>query len=184
MADVVIQSYTGKQKKSSGGQIPRVQPKKFAGRLRRPENFSASHAAPGYKMTKIFLPMGYPWYTPRVVSLVLSCQDWLPRDHFWDFSWFFLNFPGFFQFFTNFYPKICRPPSAAENFFRPWVVDPYLNFFTHSTKTTQGCYPTLFFYPRYSTKKNFLPWVHTPPTVRWTAWKLKIFFCIFGSSGS
>ena len=115
-------------------------------------------------MTKIFLPMGYPWYTPRVVSLVLSCQDWLPRDHFWDFSWFFLNFPGFFQFFTNFYPKICRPPSAAENFFRPWVVDPYLNFFTHSTKTTQGCYPTLFFYPRYSTKKNFLPWVHTPPT--------------------
>ena len=114
-------------------------------------------------MTKIFLPMGYPWYTPRVVSLVLSCQDWLPRDHFWNFSWFFLNFPGFFQFFTNFYPKICRPPSAAKNFFRPWVVDPYLNFFTHSTKTTQGCYPTLFFYPRYSTKKNFLPWVHTPP---------------------
>ena len=100
------------------------------------ENFSASHAAPGYKMTKIFLPIGYSWYTPRVVSLVLSCRDWLPRDHFWDFSWFFLNFPGFFQFFTNFYPKICRPPSAAKNFFRPWVVHPYLNFFTHGTKTT------------------------------------------------
>jgi len=153
----------GKQKKSSGGQIPRVQPKKFAGRLRRPENFSASHAAPGYKMTKIFLPMGYPWYTPRVVSLVLSCRDWLPRDHFWDFSWFFLNFPGFFQFFTNFYPKFCQPPSAAKNFFRPWVVDPYLNFFTHSTNTTQGCYPTLFFTLGTRPKKIFPPRVHTHP---------------------
>ena len=58
---------------------------------------------------------------------------------------------------------MCRPPSAAENFFRLWVVDPYLNFFTHGTKTTQGCYPPLLIYPRYSTKKIFLPWVYTHP---------------------
>ena len=51
---VELLSYRGKQKISSGGQVPRDDPKKFAGRLRRPENFSASAVAPGYKLQIFF----------------------------------------------------------------------------------------------------------------------------------
>ena len=67
-APTVFHTYTGKQKKSSGDQIPRVQPKKFAGRLWRPENFFVGVVAPGYKLLNFF----YPWDTLRLLPGMFS----------------------------------------------------------------------------------------------------------------
>ena len=73
---------------------------------------------------------------------------------FSEFSWFFFSFSGFFKIF---FPKNLPAAFAGRKFFRPWVVDPYQNFFTHGAKSSQGCCATPFHYPWVSTKKTFLP---------------------------
>ena len=138
-------NHTWASKKSHlGGKFPGINPKNLPAAFGGQKFFSPAPSPLGRKWPKSF----YPWDTYGLLPGKF-CQYFVAGFDapgiifgiFLEFFWIFLIFSDFSWFFSIFSPKICRPPSAATKFFRPWVVDPYPEFFTHGSKSSQGCSP-------------------------------------------